>query len=75
MQTKTMKSRLQAIGMKYFKRMTAITRRYGKRNDQIRQELNVEQLIKATENQFKWIDHLITMKETRQVKNTDKKTT
>lgn len=68
--TNTMKSRIQAIDMKYLRRTKGVTRRDRIRNDIIREELEIEPITNVIEKQqLKWYGHLIRMQNERPVKS------
>lgn len=67
--TNSMKSKIQAIDMKYLRRVKGITRRDRIRNDSVREELEIEPIHNAIEKQkLKWFGHICRMSDNRQVK-------
>lgn len=65
----TMKSRLQAVEMKYLRRVKGITRRDRIRNEAVRNELKIEPILERVEKQqLSWFGHLVRMGQDRQVK-------
>jgi hypothetical protein len=57
---------MQTIEMKYHRRALGVTKRYHKRNDDIREELGIESITTTIEkNQLKWYGHLIRMADRR----------
>ena len=67
--SKRLKSHIQAMEMKYLRRVKGVTRADKIRNDVIRSELEVEPALKIIEqNQLKWFGHLQRLNDKRQVK-------
>ena len=67
--TRPLKSKIQAVEMKYLRKVKGITRRDRVRNEQVREELNIEPIISTIEKQqMKWLGHLHRMTDERQVK-------
>lgn len=68
--TSRLHSKIQALDMKYLRRVKGISKRDRIRNDVVRQELGVESILEVVErNQLKWFGHVIRMRDERQVKN------
>ncbi|KAK4874460.1 hypothetical protein RN001_013820 [Aquatica leii] len=64
-----MKSKIQAIDMKYLRKVKGITRRDRIKNDVVRDKLGAKHIIKFVEKQkLKWFGHTCSMKNNRQVK-------
>ena len=69
--TKSMKSKLQAMEMKYLRRVAGVTKMDKIRNTDIRQMLGVQPLIKVIEDrQLKWFGHLARLSNEIPVKQT-----
>lgn len=67
--TNTMKSKIQAIDMKYLRRVKGITRRNRIRNELVREELEIEPVNNIIVKQkLKWFGHMCRMSNNRQVK-------
>ncbi|CAH2003424.1 unnamed protein product [Acanthoscelides obtectus] len=67
--TNRLKSKIQAVDMKFFRKVTRITRRDKIRNDIVRAELGVESISHRVEvQQLRWFGHLNRMKESRPAK-------
>lgn len=66
---KSQKSKIQAMEMKYLRRVKGITKKYKIRSETIGKELEVKSTIKKIQQkQMNWYGHLIRMKDDRQVK-------
>ena len=67
--SKAEKSRIQAVEMRYLRRVKGITKRDRIRNEIVRDELDVESILDFIERrQLSWWGHLQRMQDTRQVK-------
>lgn len=67
--TNQIKSKVQAAEMKYLRAVKGVTRLHRIRNEDIREELQVEPVLHTIEKQqLKWLGHMYRMKDERQVK-------
>lgn len=67
--TDTLKSRIQAVEMRYLRRVRNVNRMDRMRNESIREQLEVEPVLKTIQRQqLRWFGHLCRMDEKRPVK-------